>query len=70
MSALFKKYSFFILGIICARNLGIEGEADCNEDIYHFAMPQEMLTPSFSLIRSTDFSDLRVDFSIELYQGT
>ena len=46
--------------------LFIENKVGYNEDIERFAMPQGMLTSSFSVIRCTDFSGFRVDFSIEL----
>ena len=46
--------------LLADNGLGDGDGIDC------FVMPQEMSTPSISVIHATDLSDFRIDFSIDM----
>ena len=57
--------SLYRPGILCARYLLTENELGDGEDIDRFTLLQGVFTPSFSGVRTTEFLDFRIGFSIE-----
>ena len=69
--SLHRSYLNFVSGILCARHLVTQHELGGGEDIDRFAIRelQGVITASFSVVRSTHFSKLRICCIINNLRG-